>query len=200
MPGARVGEDKSFLLDCTDPVLDKYTNPDNYKQGGEFYSPGISETEFKAMAERRRVRDINDKMSSLDSVPENNVLRKELESERIYRKSMADHLNSEEAKSTDTYLVSAKYLGLTKKINNTSNISEYYKRDGADIQKMVSDQIKESADKNIQQPESDKSYNHSTADIVSAPGRLANEALKILSEGQINREDLPGEDYSPCFH
>ena len=97
-------------------------------------------------------------------------------------------------------LVSAKYLGLSKKINNASNISEYYKRDGADIQKMVSDQIKASADQNIQQPESDRSHNHSTADIVSAPGRLANEALKILSEGQFNREDLPGEDYSPCFH
>lgn len=183
-----------------EPVLDKYTNPDNYKQGREFYSPGISETEFKAMAELRRVRDINDKMSSLDSVPENDVLRKELESERIYRKSIADHLNSEDAKSTDTYLVSAKYLGLTKKINNTSNISEYYKRDNVDIQKMVSDQIKASADQNIHQPESDRSHNHSTADFVSVPGRFENEALKILSEGQFNREDLPGEDYSPCFH
>ena len=65
---------------------------------------------------------------------------------------------------------------------------------------MVSDQIKANADKNVQQPESDKSHNHSTADIVSAPGRLVNEALKILSEGQINKEDLSGENYSPCFH
>ena len=139
------------------------------------------------MAELRSIRDINDKISNLDKVPVNDSLRKELESEKIYRKSIADHLKGEDAKSTDTYLVSAKYLGLTKKINNTGNLSEYYKRDGADIQKMVSDQIRMGADKHIQQPESDKSYNQSTADIVSAPGRIANEALRILSEGQFNR-------------
>ena len=152
------------------------------------------------MAELHSIRDINDKISNLDKVPANDGLRRELESEKIYRKSMADYLKGEDAKSTNTYLISAKHLGLTKKINNTGNLSEYYKRDGADIQKMVSEQIRMGADKHIQQPESDKSHNQSTPDIVSAPGRIANEALKILSEGQINRENLPSEDYSPCFH
>ena len=65
---------------------------------------------------------------------------------------------------------------------------------------MVSEQIRMGADKHIQQPESDKSHNQSTADIVSAPGYIANEALRILSEGQFNRGDLPIDDYSPCFH
>lgn len=183
-----------------EPIYDKYTNPDNYKQGGVFYSPELSETEFIAMAELHSISDINDKISHVDKVPANDGLRRELESEKIYRKNIADHLKGEDAKSTDTYLVSAKYLGLTKKINNTGNLSEYYKRDGADIQRMVSDQIKMSADKNIQQAESGKNYDNSIADTVSAPGRIANEALRILSEGQFDRGDLPIEDYSPCFH
>ncbi|MDE6363702.1 MAG: hypothetical protein K2L86_05475, partial [Lachnospiraceae bacterium] len=125
-----------------EPVLDRYTNPDNYKEGGEFYSPELSETEFKSLAEMCSAKGIDDKIKGLNNIPSNNALRKELESEKTYRKSISDYLNGEDAKSTDTCLVSAKHLGLTQKINNMGNLNEYYKRDGADIQKMVSEQAK----------------------------------------------------------
>ncbi len=190
-----------------EPIYDKYTNPDNYKQGGEFYSPEISETEFRAMAELRSIRDINDKMSNLDNIPANDFLRKKLESEVVYRKGIADHLKVEDAKSTDTYLVSAKYLGLSKKINSTGNLSEYYKRDGADIQKMVSDQIKADAGKDTWQSESGSnpeqlkaSTNRNSQQPEPSPGRLVSEAFQILNQEQINGNDLQGEDCSLCLH
>lgn len=181
-----------------EPVLDKYTNPDNYKKGGEFYSPGLSETEFKSLSEMCFAKGIDDKIKNLDNVPSNNALRKELESEKTYRKSISDYLNGEDAKSTDTCLVSAKHLGLIQKINNMGNLSEYYKRNNADIQKMVSDQTKKTIDKNNQQSEA--GHNHSKADDALAPGRIRNEALKILSEGQINGGVSYAEECPPCFH
>lgn len=181
-----------------EPVLDKYTNPDNYKKGGEFYSPGLSETEFKSLSEMCFAKGIDDKIKNLDNVPSNNALRKELESEKTYRKSISDYLNGEDAKSTDTCLVSAKHLGLIQKINNMGNLSEYYKRNNADIQKMVSDQTKKAIDKNNQQSEA--GHNHSKADDALAPGRIRNEALKILSEGQINGGVSYAEECPPCFH
>lgn len=88
-----------------EPVLDKYTNPDNYKKGGEFYSPELSETEFKSLAEMCSAKGIDDKIKGLNNIPSNNALRKELESEKTYRKSISDYLNGEDAKSTDTCLV-----------------------------------------------------------------------------------------------
>ena len=181
-----------------EPVLDRYTNPDNYKKGGEFYSPGLSETEFKSLAEMCSVKGIDDKIKSLDNIPSNNALRKELESEKTYRKSISDYLNGEDAKSTDTCLVSAKHLGLTQKINSMGSLSEYYKRDGADIQKMVSEQTKKAMDKNNQQL--GVGHNHSKTDDALEPGRIRNEALKILSEGQINGGVSYAEECLPCFH
>lgn len=181
-----------------DPVLDRYTNPDNYKKGGEFYSPGLSETEFKSLAEMCSVKGIDDRIKGLNNIPSNSVLRKELESEKIYRKSISDYLNGEDAKSTDTCLISAKHLGLTQKINNMGNLSEYYKRDGADIQKMVSEQTKKAIDKNNQQSEA--GHKHLRSDDALAPGHFQNEALRILSEGQINRGVSYAEECSPCFH
>lgn len=181
-----------------EPVLDRYTNPDNYRKGGELYSPGLPETEFKSLAEMCSVKGIDDKIKNLDNVPSNNVLRKELESEKAYRKSISDYLNGEDAKSTDTCLVSAKHLGLTQKINNMGNLSEYYKRDGADIQKMVSEQTKKAMDKNNQQL--GVGHNHSKTDDALEPGRIRNEALKILSEGQINGGVSYAEECLPCFH
>ena len=181
-----------------EPVLDKYTNPDNYKKGGEFYSPELSETEFKSLAEMCSAKGIDDKIKGLNNIPSNNALRKELESEKTYRKSISDYLNGEDAKSTDTCLVSAKHLGLTQKINNMGNLNEYYKRDGADIQKMVSEQAKKTMDKNNQQP--GVGHNHSKTDDALEPGRIRNEALKILSEGQIKQDVLHAEECSPCFH
>lgn len=181
-----------------EPVLDKYTNPDNYKKGGEFYSPGLSETEFKSLSEMCSAKGIDDKIKNLDNVPSNNALRKELESEKTYRKSISDYLNGEDAKSTDTCLVSAKHLGLTQKINSMRNLSEYYKRDDVDIQKMVSEQTKKAIDKNNQQSEA--GHKHSRSDDALAPGHFQNEALRILSEGQINRGVSYAEECPPCFH
>ncbi len=181
-----------------EPVLDKYTNPDNYKKGGEFYSPELSETEFKSLSEMCSAKGIDDKIKGLDNIPSNNALKKELESEKTYRKSISDYLNGEDAKSTDTCLISAKHLGLTQKINNMGNLNEYYKRDGADIQKMVSEQAKKTMDKNNQQP--GVGHNHSKTDDALEPGRIRNEALKILSEGQIKQDVLHAEECSPCFH
>ena len=181
-----------------EPVLDRYTNPDNYKKGGEFYSPGLPETEFKSLAEMCSVKGIDDRIKGLNNIPSNNALRKELESEKAYRKNISDYLNGEDAKSTDTCLISAKHLGLTQKINNMGNLSEYYKRDGADIQKMVSEQTKKAIDKNNQQP--GVGHNHSKTDDALEPGRIRNEALKILSEGQINQDVLHAKECFPCFH
>lgn len=181
-----------------EPVLDKYTNPDNYKKGGEFYSLELSETEFKSLAEQYSVKGVEDKIKSLDNIPSNNALRKELESEKTYRKSISDYLNGEDAKSTDTCLVSAKHLGLIQKINNMGNLSEYYKRNSADIQKMVSEQTKKAMDKNNQQL--GVGQNHSKTDDALEPGRIRNEALKILSEGQINGGVSYAEECLPCFH
>ena len=181
-----------------EPVLDRYTNPDNYKKGGEFYSPELSETEFKSLAEMCSVKGIDDKIKSLDNIPSNNALRKELESEKTYRKSISDYLNGEDAKSTDTCLVSAKHLGLIQKINNMGNLREYYKRDGEDIQKMVSEQTKKAIDKNNQQSEA--GHKHLWSDDALAPGHFRNEALRILSEGQINGGVSYAEECPPCFH
>lgn len=181
-----------------EPVLDKYTNPDNYKKGGEFYSPELSETEFKSLSEMCSAKGIDDKIKGLNNIPSNNALRKELESEKKYRKSISDYLNGEDAKSTDTCLISAKHLGLTQKINSMGNLSEYYKRDGADIQKMVSEQTKKAIDKNNQQVEA--GHKHSRSDDALAPVHFQNEALRILSEGQINGGVSYAEEYPPCFH
>lgn len=78
------------------------------------------------------------------------------------------------------------------------NLNEYYKRDGADIQKMVSEQAKKTMDKNNQQP--GVGHNHSKTDDALELGRIRNEALKILSEGQIKQDVLHAEECSPCFH
>jgi hypothetical protein len=139
-----------------EPVYDRYTNPDNYRQGGEFYSTEVAEAKFKAMAELRSVRGIHDKVRNLADVPSNDAMKIKLESERAYRESMADYLKGEDAKSTDTYLILAKFLVMSKKINMMGDLSEYYKRDGADIQKMVSDRIKMESDRDSQQVETCK--------------------------------------------
>ncbi len=183
-----------------EPIFDRYTNPDNYKNGGEFYSPELPVTEFKALAELHAVREIDDKIRSLDKAPSGHILRKELETEKIYRKGIADHLNGGNAKCTDTYLVSAKYLGMTKKINNIKDLGEYYKRDGADIQKMVFEQMKKEIDKNNQQSEAGHNRSETEMNVAFVPGRIANEALKILNEGQTGENDLYADECYPCFH
>ncbi len=181
-----------------EPIFDRYTNPENYKKGGDFYLSELATTEFKALAELHAVREIDDKIRSLDHAPSDHILRKELEAEKKYRKGIADYLNGEDVKCTDTYLVSAKYLGMTKKVNNIGNLSEYYKKDGADIQRMISEQMKKGMDRNKQQ--SEMGHNRSDMDMAFTPGRIANEALKILSEGQIEGDVLHAEECSPCLH
>lgn len=181
-----------------EPVLDRYTNPDNYKKGGEFSSPGLSETEFKFLSEMCSVKGIDDRIKGLNNIPSNNGLRKELESEKTYRKSISDYLNGEDAKSTDTCLVSAKHLGLIQKINNMENLSEYYKRDSADIQKIVSEQTKRRIDKSNRHSEDE--HNHLKADDALVSGHIQNEALRILSEGQINGGVSYAEECSSCIH
>ena len=75
-------------------------------------------------------------------------------------------------------------------------MSEYYKKDGVDIQRMISEQMKKGIDRNKQQSE----MGHNRSDMAFTPGRIANEALKILSEGQIERDVLHAEECSPCLH